>query len=293
MQRLPKVEGIPEIVPVRRPITEQIFVRRAARFRSLAAGNPLGEYLTAMAWLADAQQAASTEMHFVSKDKPLPGEYPYHAVAWHRDESWRMILKAILSKMEKESLPPAALRALKLLSESSTVELEASADALLSGNYSQMDLPSAPFMGAALQVYWTALAKDIVVPAEARSKNGCPVCASPPVAGVVQGDSKLRYLECELCSTEWYLPRLTCSNCGSTEGLSYLSIENDSSGAKAECCARCHAYLKLFYLEASPATVPIVDDVATFALDALISEEGFSRIGPNFYLLPEPSPIIG
>jgi FdhE protein len=107
------------------------------------------------------------------------------------------------------------------------------------------------------------------------------------VAGVVLGDSKLRYLVCGLCSTEWYLPRLICANCGSTEGISYFNIEGDTSGAKAECCSQCRTYLKLFYLESTPAAEPFADDAATLALDTLVSEEGFSRTGPNFYLLPD------
>ena len=126
----------------------------------------------------------------------------------------------------------------------------------------------------------------VAVPNEARSRHSCPVCDSPPVAGVVLGDNKLRYLVCGLYSTEWYLPRLICAHCGSTEGISYFGIEGDTSGAKTECCYQCRTYLKLFYLESTPAAEPFADDVATLALDTLVSEEGFSRTGPNFYLLP-------
>ena len=83
---------------------------------------------------------------------------------------------------------------------------------------------------------------------------------------------------------------LSCANCGSTEGNSYLNIEGDTSGAKAECCSRCRTYLKLFYLDSAPAAEPFADDATILTLDTLISEEGFSRIGPNFYLLPAPPP---
>jgi FdhE protein len=289
MRGSPKIEGIPEIAYVCPPVGEHIFARRAARLRSLAPGHPLGDYLAATAWLADAQQAAWDAIPVVSNEKPLTGEFPFHSVEWRRDDTWRLMLKTILSKMEKAPLPPPARTALGHLCTSSPAELDTYADALLAGEYARIELASAPCLGAALQVYWTALAGAIEAPGEPRSRLECPVCAFPPVAGVLRPDSKLRYLVCGLCNTEWYLPRLTCSNCGSTESLSYLSIENDSGGTKAECCARCHAYLKLFYPEASPAAEPFADDVATLALDILVSEEGFSRAGPNFYLLPGTS----
>ena len=271
------IEGIPEIVYVRRPVPARVFANRAARFRSLVPGNVLHDYLGAMALLADSQHAALTEIHFAPDIRPLHGEFPVQADTWHRDGAWHLALTTILSRMDQAPLPSAARAALACLSASSAKELESSADELLAGHYSQLDLSSATFMGSALQVYWTALACTIAVPIEARSRYSCPVCASPPVAGVVLGDSKLRYLVCGLCSTEWYLPRLICANCGSTEGISYFNIEGDTSGAKAECCSQCRTYLKLFYLESTPAAEPFADDAATLALDTLVSEEGFSR----------------
>ena len=232
------IKGIPEIVNVRRPAPARVFASRAARFRSLAPGNVLRDYLGAMALLADAQHAALTGIHFAPDIRPLHGEFPVQADKWHRDGAWHLALTTILSKMEPAPLPSPARAALACLSAISSAELESSADALLAGHYSGLELSSVTFMGSALQVYWTALAGMVAVPGEARFRHSCPVCASPPVAGVVLGDSKLRYLVCGLCSTEWYLPRLTCTNCGSTEGISYLNIEGDTSGAKAECCFR-------------------------------------------------------
>jgi FdhE protein len=280
------LDGIPEIVNVRPPVPERVFASRAARFHSLAPGSVLRDYLEAMGQLAHAQHEAVAEVHFVPEIKTLQGEYPIQAGEWRRDGSWRRALAAVLSKTDPASLPSPARAAMTRLSACSSEELESSADALLAGDYARLELASASFLGAALQVYWAALAGVIAVSSEARQGNACPLCASPAVAGVVLGDNKLRYLVCGLCSTEWYSPRLTCASCGSTEAISYFGIEGDASGAKAECCSRCSAYLKLFYLEATPAAEPFADDAATLALDTLISEEGFSRTGPNFYLLP-------
>ena len=136
----------------------------------------------------------------------------------------------------------------------------------------------APFTAAALQVYFTALAADLPGGLVERVPSGCPVCGSPPVAGVVMGDDKLRYLTCSLCSSEWNLTRLQCWRCRSTGGISYLAIAGED-GVKAEACASCGAYVKLFYREQMPAAEPLADDVASLTLDLLAAQEGWAAAG--------------
>ena len=62
-------------------------------------------------------------------------------------------------------------------------------------------------------------------------------------------------------------------------------VDGDAGEVKAEACDRCRIYLKLFYLEAAPSSEPIADDVATLALDLLMSEQGYSRPAANPFLL--------
>jgi FdhE protein len=279
-------ELMPEIVPVRLPFSQRVFGARSARFRSLAPGHAIGDYLSALSQLADAQTAALTRVRFDLDGKSLQNEFPLHAGRWRRDEAWRRALSVILSDIQQAPLPSLSRDALRRLSASPPEALEMSADAILAGDFAATDLASAPFVGAALQAYWTALAGMVAAESIAHSRQVCPVCASPPVAGIVLGDRKLRYLVCGLCAAEWYMPRLTCSSCGSTAGVSYMKIERDTSGAKAESCAQCRTYLKLFYLESAPSVEPFADDVATLALDFLMSGEGFSRSAPNLFLLP-------
>jgi FdhE protein len=164
--------------------------------------------------------------------------------------------------------------------------VEAIADAILAGRFDRIDLAVGPFVAAPLQVYWTALAAGLQAGEVARSGDGCPVCGSPPVAAVILGDDRLRYLVCSLCSSEWHLTRVTCANCRATGGISYFSIEGDPSAPKAEACEQCRTYLKLFYVEKSLAAEPFADDVATLSLDLLMAEEGYARSGVNLFLLP-------
>jgi FdhE protein len=259
--------GIPDIVEVRLPDAEAVFAARAERFRELAQGSALGEYLRACAALAEAQ-----------------GE----ALAAGAEAGWRPALETILRAMGTVPLPAEAREAIGRLGGFSREELEAAAERLLAGNYAGADLPHAPFIGAALQAVWTARAGAAGVPEGKGARDCCPVCASAPVAGVVAGDIGVRHLVCSLCATEWYLPRLCCSACGSTEEMTYLALEGSSTGVKAECCDRCRTYLKLFYRESAPGAEPFADDAATVALDIRTAGEGYARAGANIYLLPGP-----
>jgi len=100
------------------------------------------------------------------------------------------------------------------------------------------------------------------------------------VAGVIRGDDRLRVLTCALCASEWHLPRIRCASCDATAGLAYHHLEHDR-GARAETCAACESYLKLFDLQERPGAEPLADDAATLALDLLLGEAGYGRGGLN------------
>ena len=102
---------------------------------------------------------------------------------------------------------------------------------------------------------------------------------------MVLGDDKLRYLVCGLCATWWHHTRVQCVLCRSAAAVSYLAVEGDTGPARAEACDGCRAYLKLLYVEQGPLLEPLADDVATLALDLLVGERGYQRLGQNPYLV--------
>jgi FdhE protein len=277
--------GPGEIIPLRLPVPAWIFERRAARFRILASGHAVGDYLAILAALAEAQHLACQEVSISLDGYALSPTVPLCAPEWRRDEAWRQALALIVSEMGRAPLPGPARAALARLGASEPAELEAFADAILTGSFGRIDLAAAPFVGAALQVYWTVLAAGLSSEGVEQSEHGCPVCGSPPVAGVVLGDDKLRYLACSLCATAWHLTRVTCASCRATGGISYFSIQGDPGAVKAEACLQCQTYLKLFYLEQNPQAEPFADDIATLSLDLLMSEQGYARGGVNLFLL--------
>ncbi|WP_242361119.1 formate dehydrogenase accessory protein FdhE, partial [Anaeromyxobacter sp. SG17] len=157
--------------------------------------------------------------------------------------------------------------------------LEALADDVLAG--APADLAAAPFVGAALQAHLTRLAAALEPATPAPAGAACPVCGGAPVASVVLGDARVRYVVCGLCSAEWHVPRAQCPVCREAGGLSYLEVEGGPRGVAAEACDHCHAYLKVFDLAEAHSADAVADDAATLVLDLLTGERGFLRAGAN------------
>ena len=180
---------------------------------------------------------------------------------------------------------------LTVLSTAPTDALESAAEKVLAGAYAEANAGQAPFLAAALQVYWVKMALQL---GEAGFSGAvryglCPVCGSHPVASVVRvggAAQGLRYLVCSLCASEWHVVRVKCTACASTKGIGYLGIEGANPAIKAECCDECRAYLKIFYLEKDTSLEPAADDLATLALDMLVDEQGYNRAGPNLLFAP-------
>jgi FdhE protein len=193
------------------------------------------------------------------------------------------MLAVVLADARGGDLPAPAREAIRRLEEGGAALQEALADAILSGQVPADALASAPFVGAALQAYHGARTRGLDPAAIPPAHLGCPVCGSPPVASVVLGDDRLRYLSCSLCAAQWHLPRVHCATCRGSSGIAYFEV-NEQPGARAEACEKCRAYVKLFDLEKRPGAEPLADDVATLALDLLMAEEGYARGGVNLLL---------
>jgi len=293
-------EQIPNI-PAFRPVAAQVFSERAERFAAISQGHPLGPYLRFAGSLCAAQAAVLRQCPEV----PLPDEttlancrehgLPPLSVDGHRrDPLWRRALAQLSSGLNTAAFTTQIAAAIERVGRRNEGQLEAAAASVLAGAYSELDLGEAPFIAAALQVYFTKMALQLGERAAglAAHSGQCPVCGSYPIASVVRvggAQQGLRYLVCSLCASEWHLVRIKCSTCGSTKGISYLAIEGAGEAVKAECCDQCKTYLKIFYLEKDSAMVPAADDLAWLALDLLVAEQGYNRIGPNLLLLPGSS----
>ena len=273
-----------------------MFADRAARLRHLAQDHSASQYLLLMAMLVDAQHellksaspaGAPEERISLAQSHGMP---PLQAIGWSRDPAWRGLLVALLDHIGRaEGVPEpaqAVCAALRELCADRPDEVERMADAILAERDDEVDSGMAPFVTAALQVYWTGLACDfdetqlpVVTPF-----GVCPMCASLPVSSVVRVGGKedgCRYLCCSLCSTEWHLVRVTCSHCEQTKDIAYHSIEGGPEGIRAESCEHCHTYRKIFYQEKDLYVDPVADDLASISLDVLMGEAGYARSSGN------------
>jgi FdhE protein len=247
-----------------------LFGKRAARLRDLAKGHPLADWLGFVAMLADAQ------------DKLVAAP-----AAAEPEQQWTSDLRALLAALP--TLPEAAAKAAERLRLSEDSALSEMRERVLVGQGSPDDLAAAPFLTAAEQVAWTRYAAGLDAEGVTATAiaHKCPVCGQPPVVGMIQVgglSAGLRYLHCGTCGTAWHHVRASCVACGEGGKVVYHSLEGGPEGVRAECCNSCHSTLKLFMLEKRPGCDPVADDLATMALDILVSEEGFQHIGGNPFL---------
>jgi len=285
--------GIPR---VRLPQSAQPFARRAERLRRLAEGHAIGGYLCLMAAVADAQQALLDAG--VDAAPPAP-EALAHAAA-HRmpplaaastPAAPPALLRRLVGAMGAAPGRPPALDALLARLHAAPDDwIEAQAAAVLGARAAAVDAAAAPFVMAAQQVRWIAAARafaaERVAPLDV--PGVCPLCGSLPVASIVHAQAPYegyRYLHCGLCATEWHCVRAQCSHCGSARRVGYYTpsgataADADAAAVRAEACDDCRGYRKIVYVEKDAGVEPLADDLASLALDLLLAEQGYHRVG--------------
>jgi FdhE protein len=280
------------------------FAARARRLRQLgergAPGHAIGDYLRLMAALADAQTLA-----LAAVEPPLPsaeqlarsqthGMPPIQAHGSVLPDDWQALAQRLCGQVAADPLAPGAVRDTDHWLRGLASEMaEAQAEALLGARYEGVEASAAPFLMAALQVYWVSLAsrlRESEVPA-LEAAGVCPTCGTLPVASVVRTDARsagYRYLHCALCASEWHLVRVKCSSCQSTAGIAYHSIEGGPEAVRAESCEQCHTYRKILYQEKDTNVEPVADDLGSLALDLLMTDAGFHRGSGNPLLWQQP-----
>jgi len=275
------------------PDSSGIFWNRARRFGELAQGNNLSGWLIFLGHITESQHRLLTDYPALplpdddclafARERCLP---PLPASSWPRNPVWRQMLACLIRDILPHAPAPAQaiLARLKALDNAS---LETLADQILRLELNGQHADYLPFIAAALQIHWTALAAKLgpekITPLAAPGL--CPCCGFLPVGSVVRTDGdipNLRYLHCGLCNTQWHLVRVTCAACGENgHGIAYHYIESSDGAVRAETCNVCKSYLKIIYRQKSPAADPVADDLATLPLDLLLNEAGYKRMSPN------------
>jgi FdhE protein len=295
---------------LRLPDRATVYLKRAGRLSALSTGHAIGEYLELIAALCDAQHqvciqrgaAATPPDHDRAQllegiARGAHGLPPLQASAWRRNALWRGTLVELCAAVSGRA-PVAARTVCERLQREPPEWLEAQADRLLGVDPGALDLQSAPFLMAALQVYWLglvqlleqhpgAIATLVKGPTEPAMGGVCPVCGTLPVTSVVRADAQYqgyRYLHCPLCACEWHLVRVKCSHCLSSEGIHYHYLPERSEAVRAESCDSCRTYRKILYHEQDPAAEAVADDLASLSLDLLMGVERYRRATGNPFL---------
>jgi FdhE protein len=284
--------AVPEL---RLPGAGTLFSERAARLRQLAQTSTMADYLRFIALVAARQE---TMMQSLS-GTPLPDQAriaqchdhampPLQVTSWQRNAKWRLALRGMLLDLAAEVSGKSG-DVVARLAQASEDFIEAQASKICAGIDQGLDVAAAPLIGAGLQAYWASMASRLAAGDVGRSAapNLCPVCGSLPVASIVRiggEEAGYRYLHCSLCSSEWHMVRIKCTQCQSTKGIGYHGIAGGNPAVKAESCEQCRSYLKILYMEKDAAVEPTADDLASLPLDILMAEENFARSGTNMML---------
>jgi len=134
-----------------------------------------------------------------------------------------------------------------------------------------------------LQPYAEYLASRGNIQREA-AESRCPFCTALPVVGVLrgEGDGAKRSLLCSLCGTEWLYRRVICPSCGE-ENKDKLPVftADQIPHVRVDACDTCQTYVKSVDLTKDGHAVPVVDELATVALNIWAEEHGYSKFEPN------------
>ena len=279
------------IARIRLPDPNTVFSSRAQRLRKLSEGHAVGEYLRLVATLGEAQQKALGQLEVAPSPVTFDGMPLLQAVGHARDERWRAVLSQLCGSVgATPGFPEGVSAVCRWLQQAEPQVLDEQADLLLAAETHGVEPQAAPFIMAALQVYWSGLVASVSFDTIAGHIGSfdvpglCPVCGTLPVASIVRADKAYqgyRYLQCGLCASEWHFVRVKCTQCLSTEGIHYQTIEGGSSAVRAEACDACRTYRKICYQEQDMEVDPLADDLGSLALDLLMSEAGFHRASGN------------
>ncbi len=108
----------------------------------------------------------------------------------------------------------------------------------------------------------------------------CLVCGSAPALAEIQGKEGGRRLRCGLCAAGWPYPRVKCTFCANTNHLSLgtLSVEGEGEKYRVQTCDVCRGYVKVVVtFDPIPEDMLAVEDLATYHLDLVAAERGYSH----------------
>lgn len=107
----------------------------------------------------------------------------------------------------------------------------------------------------------------------------CPTCGSLPLIGALEEKEGHRHFTCSFCQTDYKARRLGCPVCNEQdfEKVSFFIVEEEP-GFRVDVCKSCKRYMKVAdFRKLDRRSLPLMDDLASLALDILAAQKGYSR----------------
>ena len=104
----------------------------------------------------------------------------------------------------------------------------------------------------------------------------CPLCAGEPDLAVITPAAE-RMLICGRCAARWRFDQISCPFCLNEERSKITSFTSRDGTYRLNACDVCRRYIKAYDARrtARKDVMPIVDSVATLALDAAAMQRGY------------------
>jgi formate dehydrogenase maturation protein FdhE len=104
----------------------------------------------------------------------------------------------------------------------------------------------------------------------------CPLCGGEPDLAVITPAAE-RMLICGRCAARWRFAQLSCPFCMNEDRTRITSFASRDGRYRILACDVCQRYVKAYDARrATRPVMPVVDSVATLALDAAAMQRGYS-----------------
>ena len=269
------------------------FAERRERAQRLAATPGVEQPLAVLAAVLDHQQARLTDATvtaaaaLVAADaaaRAAAHRYPLLDVSAAADAVDTGVQAAVAALADPVALPAPLAAAARGLA---APQLRARAVAAWLHDPTLVEPPLGFWVGTAAQPVLELAVLGVEVPG-ATDWGGplCPLCGGAPQVSLIAEESgefmagAPRALVCGRCATHWAFPRATCVACGEDDARRLGAWTTAQWPAiRVDACDTCRAYIKTFDLRQPGAgvMVPLVDDVASAALDLWATGQGLQR----------------